>query len=59
MSERRACKVVGVNRSSLRYRRRRGDDEVLRERPDRSGQPTDGGSATAGSGFCSGEKVWW
>jgi putative transposase len=32
MSERRACEVVGVNRSSLRYRRRSSDDGVLRER---------------------------
>lgn len=32
MSERRACKVVGVNRSSLRYRSRGGDDGALRER---------------------------
>jgi putative transposase len=32
MSERRACRVVAVDRSSMRYRRRRGDDDALRER---------------------------
>ena len=32
MSERRACRVVAVDRSSVRYRRRRPDDDVLRER---------------------------
>jgi putative transposase len=32
MSERRACRVVAVDRSSVRYRRRRRDDDALRER---------------------------
>ena len=32
MSERRACRVVATDRSSVRYRRRRPDDGVLRER---------------------------
>src|SRR6516164_2467017 len=32
MSERRACRVVAVDRSSVRYRRRRPDDGALRER---------------------------
>lgn len=32
MSERRACAVIGVDRSSVRYRSRRPDDEALRER---------------------------
>jgi putative transposase len=32
MSERRACRVVAVDRSSVRYRRRRPDDDALRER---------------------------
>src|SRR5262245_15531099 len=32
MSERRACRVAGVDRSSVRYRRRRSDDEDLRKR---------------------------
>jgi len=32
MSERRACRVVAVDRSSMRYQRRRGDDDALRER---------------------------
>ena len=32
MSQRRACRVVAVDRSSVRYRRRRPDDDALRER---------------------------
>src|SRR5262245_31252807 len=32
MSERRACRVVAVDRSSVRYRRRRPADDALRER---------------------------
>jgi putative transposase len=32
MSERRACQLVVVQRSSVRYRRRRGDDAALRAR---------------------------
>jgi putative transposase len=32
MSERRACRVVVADRSSMRYRRRRPDDGLLRER---------------------------
>ena len=32
VSERRACQVLGVDRSSIRYRSRRPDDAVLRER---------------------------
>ena len=32
MSERRACRVAEVDRSSVRYRRRRPDDALLRER---------------------------
>ena len=32
MSERRACRLVGAGRSSVRYRSRRGGDEELRER---------------------------
>jgi hypothetical protein len=32
MSERRACRVVAVDRSSVRYRHRRRDDDQLRER---------------------------
>ena len=32
ISERRACRVLGVDRSSLRYAARRPDDEPLRER---------------------------
>src|SRR3954454_9272255 len=32
MSERRACRVAAADRSSVRYRRRRPDDALLRER---------------------------
>ncbi len=32
MSERRACRVVGLSRCALRYRGRRGDDTALKER---------------------------
>ena len=32
MSERQACRVIGVDRSSIRYRASRPDDGVLRER---------------------------
>jgi putative transposase len=31
LSERRACSIIGVNRSTVRYRSRRPDDAVLRE----------------------------
>ena len=32
MSERRACRVIGCQRMTVRYRRRRPDDPQLRER---------------------------
>ena len=32
VSERRACSIVGVDRSSVRYRHRRPDDAAVRER---------------------------
>jgi putative transposase len=32
MSERRACKAIGCDRMTVRYRSRRGDDQALRER---------------------------
>ena len=32
MSERRACRVLGVDRSSVRYEATRSDDDLLRER---------------------------
>jgi putative transposase len=32
MSERRACRVAAVDRSSVRYQRRRADNDRLRER---------------------------
>jgi putative transposase len=32
MSERRACRVIVADRSSVRYRRRRPDDGLLQER---------------------------
>ena len=32
MSQRRACRVIGADRTSIRYRHRRADDSALRER---------------------------
>lgn len=32
ISERRACAILGVDRSSMRYAHRRGDDDDLRSR---------------------------
>ena len=32
MSERRACKAIGCDRTTVRYRSRRTDDQVLRAR---------------------------
>src|SRR5258708_13708064 len=32
MSERRACRIIGADRASMRYRSRRPPDEALRER---------------------------
>jgi putative transposase len=32
MSERRACRLIGADRTSVRYRKKRGDDAALRER---------------------------
>ena len=32
VSERRACRVIAVDRTVIRYQSRRGDDEVLREK---------------------------
>jgi putative transposase len=32
LSERRACRLVGIGRATLRYERRRGEDEPLRRR---------------------------
>jgi putative transposase len=32
ISERRACRVIGTNRASMRYRAMRPDDGALRER---------------------------
>jgi putative transposase len=32
LSERRACRLVGIGRATLRYERRRGEDEQLRRR---------------------------
>lgn len=32
MSERRACCLIGADRTSVRYRAKRGDDAALRER---------------------------
>ena len=32
VSQRRACRVIGADRTSIRYRHRRADDSALRER---------------------------
>jgi len=47
MSERRACSVPGVDRSSVRYRHRRPDDAGLREALRNTPRST-GGSAIGG-----------
>ena len=56
MSERRASRVLGMNRSSLRYRSCRGDDRSLRERlRSRLAGLRDGGSGTEGcTSYCAG-----
>jgi small ligand-binding sensory domain FIST len=51
MSERRACAVIGADRTSIRYRSRRPDDADLRERL-RALAPNAAGSATGGCMFC-------
>jgi putative transposase len=50
MSERRACKVIGCVRMTVRYRSRRIDDVALRERL-RALAKCVAGSAIAGSTF--------
>jgi len=32
LSQRRACRLVGIGHSTLRYQRRRADDEAVRKR---------------------------
>ena len=40
MSERRACGIIGADRTSMRYRSKRGDDTALRVRRKRKPLPT-------------------
>ena len=56
MSERRACRVVAVDRSSMRYRRRRGDDDALRKRLKALAEDA-GGLAIDDFGCCCGAKA--
>lgn len=49
LSERRACELVGVGRSTCRYRTRRPDWPVLRERLQTLAGPSGGGSVIAGA----------
>jgi len=55
MSERRACTVIGADRTSIRYRSRRPDDRDLRERL-RALASERRSSATGGCTFCSGGR---
>ena len=55
MSERRAYAVISADRTSIRYRSRRPDDQDLRERLKRW-HPSAAGSATGGCTFCSGGR---
>ncbi len=50
MSERRACRLIGCQRMTVRYRSRRPDDPTLRERLYGCGRLHEnaGGSATCG-----------
>ena len=48
MSERQACRAIGVDRSSVRYRVLRPDDGVLRERLKALGSELNQGVALAG-----------
>jgi hypothetical protein len=49
-SQRRACQVIGADRSSIRYRRRRPDDGIIRSRFARS--PLFGAASAIAGGTC-------
>ena len=56
MSERRACRVIGTDRASMRYQSVRPDDVALRERLKALAQER-GGSATVACTCCCGAKA--
>lgn len=51
ISHRRACNVIGADRSAVRYRSRRPDDAPIRARL-REWRRSAGASATAASRYC-------
>ena len=58
LSERRACRLVGIGRSTLRYRPRRGVDTDYCENGCGSLPRSDRGSATGGCTCCCNERGW-
>ena len=56
MSERRACRVIGTDRTSVRYQSVRPDDVALRERL-KASPSSDGGLAIVACTCCCGVKA--
>mgnify|MGYP004075880263 CR=1 FL=1 len=59
MSERRACKILGCFRMTMRYQTRRTDDVVLRERMKAIAHMSGDGSAIDGYTSCCAAKGMW